>query len=140
MYIWWSPRCRPSQKPEAGGPPIEKALADFFRKSETHYRALIEMAADAIIAIDREGKIILMNPTAEETFGYGRDEAAGQSLAEQIVPEQSRELFHACLYGESRRRHWDGSQEKGRFNLSRRVVLLSGDEIRWRLREDDHHP
>ncbi len=82
------------------GTTIEKALADFFRKSETHYRALIDMAADAVIAIDREGKIILMNPTAEETFGYGRDEAAGQSLAEQIVPGQSRELFHACLYGD----------------------------------------
>ncbi len=41
-----------------------------------------------------------MNPAAEETFGYGRNEAAGQSLAELIVPEQSRELFHACLSGE----------------------------------------
>lgn len=82
------------------GTTIEKALADFFRKSDTHYRALIDMAADAVIAIDSEGKIILMNPTAEETFGYGRDEAAGQSLAEQIVPEQSLELFHACLYGD----------------------------------------
>ena len=55
------------------GTTIERALADFFRKSETHYRALIEMAADAIIAIDRKGKIILMNPAAEETFGYGRE-------------------------------------------------------------------
>jgi PAS domain S-box-containing protein len=82
------------------GTTIEKALADFFRKSETHYRALIDMAADAIIAIDRKGKIILMNPAAEETLGYSRDEAAGQSLTEQIVPGQSRELFHACLYGE----------------------------------------
>ena len=58
------------------------------------------MAADAIVSIDRKGKIILMNPAAEETFGYGRNEAAGQSLAELIVPEQSREFFHACLSGE----------------------------------------
>jgi PAS domain S-box-containing protein len=58
------------------------------------------MAADAIVSIDREGKILLMNPVAEETFGYGRDEAAGLSLAELIVPEQSREFFHACMYGE----------------------------------------
>ena len=84
------------------GTTVERALADFFRKSETHYKALVEMAADSIIAIDRKGKIILMNPTAENTFGYGREEAAGQSLAEQIVPEQSRDSFHACLSGESR--------------------------------------
>jgi PAS domain S-box-containing protein len=82
------------------GTSVEKALAGFFRKSETHYKALVEMAADAIVSIDREGKILLMNPVAEETFGYSRDEAAGQSLAEQIVPEQSRELFHACLCGD----------------------------------------
>ena len=61
------------------GTTVERALADFFRKSETHFKALVEMAADAIIAIDRKGKIILMNPAAEETFGYGRNEAAGQS-------------------------------------------------------------
>ena len=82
------------------GTTVEKALAAFFRTSETHFKALVEMAADAIVSIDREGKIILMNPAAEETFGYGRNEAAGQSLAELIVPEQSRELFHACLSGE----------------------------------------
>ena len=85
------------------GTTIERALADFFRKSETHYKALVEMAADSIIAIDRKGKIILMNPTAENTFGYGREEAAGQSLAELIVPEQSRDSFNACLSGESRK-------------------------------------
>ena len=85
------------------GTTVERALADFFRKSETHYKALVEMAADSIIAIDRKGKIILMNPAAEKTFGYGREEAVGQSLAEQIVPEQSRDSFHACLSGESRK-------------------------------------
>jgi PAS domain S-box-containing protein len=85
------------------GTSVEKALAGFFRKSETHYKALVEMAADAIVSIDREGKILLMNPVAEETFGYSRDEAFGQSLAELMVPEQSRDSFHACLSGESRR-------------------------------------
>ncbi len=87
----------------SSGTTVERALADFFRKSETHYRALIEMAADAIISIDRKGKIILTNPAAEKIFGYGRDEAIGQSLSELMVPEQSRESFHACLSGEYRK-------------------------------------
>ena len=82
------------------GTTVEKALASFFKTSETHFKALVDLAADAIVSIDHEGKIILMNPAAEETFGYGRNEAAGQSLAELIVPDQSREFFHACLSGE----------------------------------------
>ena len=82
------------------GTTVEKALAAFFRTSETHFKALVELAADAIVSIDHKGKIILMNPAAEETFGYGRNEAAGHSLSELIVPEQSREFFHACLSGE----------------------------------------
>jgi PAS domain S-box-containing protein len=85
------------------GTTVEKALAGFFRRSETHYRVLVEMAADSIIAIDCKGKIILMNPAAENTFGYGREEAASRNLEELIVPEQSRGPFHACLSGESRR-------------------------------------
>ena len=85
----------------SSGTTVEKALADFFRKSETHYRALIEMAADPIISIDREGKIILTNPAAEEKFGYGQGEAAGRDMEKLMVPEQSRDSFHACLARES---------------------------------------
>ena len=54
------------------GTTVERELAAFFRRSETHYRTLIEMAADPILAIGQEGRIILMNPAAEETFGYRR--------------------------------------------------------------------
>ncbi|HTZ41355.1 MAG TPA: PAS domain S-box protein, partial [Syntrophales bacterium] len=88
---------------KARGTTVETALADFFKKSETHYRALVEMAADAIVAIDREGRILLMNPAAEEIFGYGKTEARGKYLEELIVPEQSRDPFHSCLSGESHR-------------------------------------
>jgi PAS domain S-box-containing protein len=85
------------------GTTVERALADYFRKAETHYRALVEMATDAIVACDREGRILLMNPAAGETFGYGPGEAVGRSLEELIVPERSRDAFHACLTGESRK-------------------------------------
>lgn len=79
------------------GTTVEEALADFFRKSETHYRTLIEMAPDPILAIDQDGKIILMNPAAEETFGFSRSEVAGRSVAEMIVPESSLAVFEECL-------------------------------------------
>jgi len=82
------------------GTTVEQALAAFFRTSETHFKALVEMAADAIVSIDGEGKILLMNPAAGGMFGYGTREAVGRNLGDLIVPEPSRELFQACLRGE----------------------------------------
>ena len=38
------------------GTTVERALADYFRKSETHYRALVEMAADAHRRLRPRGK------------------------------------------------------------------------------------
>jgi PAS domain S-box-containing protein len=116
------------------GTTVERALSDFFRKSETHYKALVEMAADSIIAINRKGKIILTNPTAEKTFGYSREEAAGQSLAEQIVPEHSRDSFHACLFGESRKdvemdlKRKDGSIFPAELSVSPEMKSDGGSE------------
>ena len=85
------------------GTTVEGALADFFRKSQAHYKALIEMAADAIVAIDRGGRIILMNPAAEKIFGYNRAEAFGRNLAELVVLKHNRDLFCARLSGDSHR-------------------------------------
>lgn len=81
------------------GTTVEEALADYFRQSETHYRALVEMAADAIVAIDREEKILLMNPAAEQILGYRRQEAVGRRMPELVVPEATREAFRDCLSG-----------------------------------------
>lgn len=83
------------------GTTVERELAAFFRESETHYKTLIEMAADPVLAIDREGKIILMNPAAEETLGYRRDEAAGRSVAEIMVSKSSLAEFEGCLSRQS---------------------------------------
>ena len=39
--------------------------------------ALLESAAQAIVATDRDGRIVLANRHAEETFGYPREELLG---------------------------------------------------------------
>ncbi|MPZ75583.1 MAG: PAS domain S-box protein [Deltaproteobacteria bacterium] len=56
---------------------------------------LVQAAGDAIIAADPNGKIVLWNPAAERIFGFGADEAMGQTL-DFIIPERFRE------------RHWQG--------------------------------
>ena len=53
--------------------------------------ALLDHALDAVIVADREGRILAWNPRAEEMFGWSRDEALGQLLADTVVPPSLRE-------------------------------------------------
>jgi PAS domain S-box-containing protein len=56
---------------------------------------IVRGAGDAILAADREGRIVLWNAAAERLFGFSAAEAIGQSL-DLIVPERHRP------------RHWEG--------------------------------
>ncbi len=58
-------------------------------------RAVLAGRADAVVAADREGKIVFWNPGAERVFGFAASEALGRSL-DIIIPERQRA------------RHWDG--------------------------------
>jgi PAS domain S-box-containing protein len=73
---------------------IEYAL----RQSETRTRSIIDTANDAFIAIDAAGVITDWNPQAESTFGWPRDEAVGRTLAELIVPPDSRDAHNEGLH------------------------------------------
>ena len=52
--------------------------------------AVVESALDAVIVADEEGVVVTINPAAEATFGYSREEATGQSIAALIVPDHLR--------------------------------------------------
>ncbi|HSS44118.1 MAG TPA: PAS domain S-box protein [Thermoanaerobaculia bacterium] len=71
----------------------EKAL----RESESRKAGILQSARDAIISMDKEGRIIEFNPGAERTFGYSRAEAIGQILADLIVPPSLRDRHRAGL-------------------------------------------
>ena len=62
-------------------------------KGEPTYRSLLEMAAEGVVIVDRDGRIVLANNKAEELFGYRREELLGQEV-EILVPE-SRRLVHS---------------------------------------------
>jgi PAS domain S-box-containing protein len=58
---------------------------------EERFRGLLDAAPDAIVAVDRDGRIALVNAQAERLFGYGRDELQGEPV-ELLVPEAARDV------------------------------------------------
>lgn len=60
-------------------------------------RAVLHAALDCVVTIDDTGTVVDWNPAAEATFGYTRDEAVGQEMADLIVPEALREQHRSGL-------------------------------------------
>ena len=50
------------------------------------YRALLHAALDCVVTMDHRGRVVEWNPAAERTFGWSAEQAAGQEMAELIVP------------------------------------------------------
>jgi len=57
--------------------------------AERRFRDLLEAAPDAIIEVDRQGRILLLNLVTEKLFGYSREELLGRSV-EMLVPDALR--------------------------------------------------
>ena len=60
------------------------------QESEATMRALLETAAQAVVAVRRDGRIVLVNAAAETMFGYQREELIGLKVGD-LVPQRSRE-------------------------------------------------
>jgi PAS domain S-box-containing protein len=54
---------------------------------EKRYRRLLEAAPDAILEVDRQGRIVLVNAQVEKLFGYTRAELLGKSV-EILIPDR----------------------------------------------------
>lgn len=73
-----------------------KAAEKKLKDRETKYRSTLELAADAIITIDSTGIILEFNKTAEQYFGYTRDEIMGQNV-NILVPEPHHSKHDAYI-------------------------------------------
>jgi len=52
---------------------------------------IVDMAYEAFIAIDADGRVTAWNRQAESTFGWLKHEAMGKNLTELIIPERYRD-------------------------------------------------
>src|SRR5437868_3265856 len=64
-------------------------VAQALEKSEARFRQVVESAPNAMVMINAQGIIEMVNAQAERVFGYDRKELLGQ-LIENLVPERFR--------------------------------------------------
>ena len=65
---------------------VRKAAEQHLAQMEGRYRGLLEAAPDAMVVVNPEGEIVLLNLQAEKQFGYRRDELVEQQVT-NIIPE-----------------------------------------------------
>jgi PAS domain S-box-containing protein len=57
------------------------------QEAESRAHALFQAATQAIIVVDRRGRVVMANPATEKLFGFQADELAGQTL-ERLLPQR----------------------------------------------------
>ena len=72
-----------------GGAARRRDPVTLLHSSEKMVLALLESASQAILSIDRAGRIVLANPKTEEMFGYTHEELLGARI-EILLPESKR--------------------------------------------------
>jgi len=93
--IWLEINSVPLDHPDGGGSSV---VISSFRDITARVAAdrairfqaqLLDIAGQAIIAVDAQGLVLYWNKQAEKMYGWSDEEALGRSVAELILPEQT---------------------------------------------------
>jgi PAS domain S-box-containing protein len=74
------------------------------RRAEKKFRGLLESAPDAVVVVNQQGTIVLVNAQVENLFGYLREELLGQPLEMLVAsPLRKRHTQHRHKFWEESR-------------------------------------
>jgi two-component system, cell cycle sensor histidine kinase and response regulator CckA len=120
-----------------------KRAEEAMRRSEEHFRSLIENALDVIAVVDASGRFTYESPSIERVLGYRPQELVGQDALTLVHPEDVasvRDTFGSLagrpggvVSGRARLRHKDGTwrsfEAVGKLEQGRggRVILNARD-------------
>ena len=93
----------------------EKAL----KESEIRFRTLFESAPDFIFILDKDGKIMEINPAVNSQSGYTKEEIAGQNLSE----------FLSLTSGNAFRKEFPSLIKNGKLHLEIEFICKDGSII-----------
>jgi len=93
------------------------------QRAEARFRGLLEAAPDAIVCVDADGQIVLVNTQAERLFGYHREDLAGHPITMLVHDAAAAGQPTLRAVEVSGRRH-DGSV----FRAEMSVSAVDGDE------------
>ena len=65
---------------------VRDGAAKHLPPADARYRGLLEAAPDALVVVNEDANIVLLNLQTERQFGYHRDELLGQKVT-NIIPE-----------------------------------------------------
>ncbi len=99
------------------------------KRAEEQFRIVVEGAPTAMIMIDQEGRIVLVNRQLETLFGYRRAELLGQPV-ERLLPERLRHAhpgYRADFFTEPRTRPMGAGRDlRGRHKDGREMPVEIG--------------
>ena len=112
-----------------------KRMEATLRESEATIRALLETAAQAILAVDLDGAVVLANRMAEEMFGYGRGETA-RKATRKVTPGAAahtprltpRRVCRQSPNSSDGNRHRLAGSSERRYGISDRSQLKYGGD------------
>jgi len=103
------------------GPMVLSAIVDLSlrRQSAERFRQVVEAAPNAMVMINGDGQIVMVNAQVERLFGYDRSELLGRPV-EILVPDRHRAAHPGLRGGFFRHGHGSRPMGAGRDLFARR--------------------